>query len=147
MKRILVLLGLSLFAFGAAAADAQWLTSLPQAEAQARKEHKLVLMDFTGSDWCPACMELHKAVLTQPEFADYAAKNLVLVMVDFPAKKHLSKALQESNENLRATFNINGFPSLVLVDPNGKKVWDQVGYGGESPSELVSKLAAARAKS
>ena len=65
------------------AADLTWLTDLPKAQAEAKTENKLVLIDFTGSDWCPWCIKLDKETLSQPEFADYAAKNLVLVKVDF----------------------------------------------------------------
>jgi len=65
----------------------QWLTDLPQAQAQARDENKLVLLDFTGSDWCGWCMKLDEDTFSRPEFADYASKNLVLVQLDFPHNK------------------------------------------------------------
>src|SRR5947209_4624292 len=69
------------------AADSDWLTDLPKALGKAKAEKKLVLMDFTGSDWCPPCKALHKNVLSSKEFEGYAQTNLVLVLVDFPRSK------------------------------------------------------------
>jgi len=68
-------------------AGVQWLTDLPQAQAQAKVENKTVLLDFTGSDWCPWCIRLKNEVFSQPEFIAYANKNTVLVEVDFPRQK------------------------------------------------------------
>jgi thiol:disulfide interchange protein len=55
-----------------------WSTDLPKALEQAKAEKKAVLMDFTGSDWCPPCKALHKNVLVSKEFEDYAEKNRVI---------------------------------------------------------------------
>ena len=64
--------------------ELQWLTDVPKAQAQAKSEKKLVMLDFTGSDWCGWCIKLHNEVFSKPEFSEYAKKNLVLVEVDFP---------------------------------------------------------------
>src|SRR5579862_3156561 len=66
------------------AAAGRWLTSLPKAQALAQKDQRLILLDFTGSDWCPWCMKLEAEVFSRPEFLKYARKSLVLVRVDFP---------------------------------------------------------------
>ena len=60
--------------------EADWLTSLPKALEQAKADQKVVMLDFTGSDWCPPCMRLKKEVFMKPEFAEYASKNLILVV-------------------------------------------------------------------
>jgi protein disulfide-isomerase len=131
---------------GLAAAETQWLTNLPQAESQARKENKLVLLDFTGSDWCPACIKLEKGVLSQSEFAAYAAKNLVLVLVDFPAGKPQTAAVKAANQALLEKFNVEGYPTLLLLKPDGKQVWQTVGYSGEPPADIIAKIDSARKK-
>ena len=56
-----------------------WKENLEQAVAQAKKENKAVLVNFTGSDWCIWCKRLNSEVFKQKEFEDYAKKNLVLV--------------------------------------------------------------------
>jgi thiol:disulfide interchange protein len=79
-------------------AEPGWLTSVPDAQAQAKSENKLVLLDFTGSDWCVWCKKLDAEVFSQQAFADYAKSNLVLVEVDFPAQKKLAAALAKAND-------------------------------------------------
>src|ERR1700739_3376409 len=95
-----------------AAEEEQWMTDLPKAEAKAKAEKKLVLMDFTGSDWCHPCMALHKNVLTSPEFEAYAKTNLVLVVVDFPQSKPQTEELRKANDRLKDKFQIEGFPTI-----------------------------------
>jgi len=69
------------------AADSTWLTDLPKAKQQAKAEGKLVLLDFTGSDFCSSCIRLHKEVFPAKEFAAFAKQRLILVEVDFPLKR------------------------------------------------------------
>lgn len=128
------------------AADLTWLTSLPKAEAQAKSENKLVLMDFTGSDWCPWCMKLDKDTLEQPQFADYAAKNLVMVLVDFPNSKPQSDELKAANAALAKKYGVDGYPTLIAVKPDGSVVMTQVGYLEGGPKALIDKLDDAKTK-
>src|SRR5215469_8097143 len=141
MKKLMIAL-LACCAFVAVhAADLNWLTDLPKAQAQAKSENKLILMNFTGSDWCPACIQLEKTVLSQPEFADYAQKNLVTVLVDFPQGKSQSDELKAANDALSKKYDIEGFPTLILAKPDGSVVWKQVGYDGSSPKVMVDRLS------
>jgi protein disulfide-isomerase len=146
MKKFMIAL-LACCAFVAVhAADLTWLTDLPKAQAQAKSENKLILMNFTGSDWCPACIELAKSTLSQPEFADYAQKNLVLVLVDFPMNKPQPDDVKAANDKLSTKYDIEGFPTLVLAKPDGSVVWKQVGYDGSGPKALVDRLSGAKQK-
>jgi len=146
MKKFIIAL-LACCAFATVhAADLTWLTDLPKAQAQAKSENKLILMNFTGSDWCPACIQLDKTVLSQPEFADYAQKNLVTVLVDFPQGKPQSDDLKAANDALSKKYDIEGFPTLILAKPDGSVVWKQVGYDGSGPKVLVDRLSGAKQK-
>jgi protein disulfide-isomerase len=122
MKKIVIGIAAAVALLTASAADLNWLTDAAKAQAQAKTENKLVLLDFTGSDWCGWCIKLNKEVFSTPEFAEYAKKNLVLVEVDFPRKKALGKAQKEANEALSKKYGIEGFPTLILLDGAGKKV-------------------------
>src|SRR5947209_2105501 len=98
MKKIATLMLVCWSALSAIAGEkVQWLTDLPKAQAKAKAEHKLVMMDFTGTDWCPWCIKLNKEVFSTPEFSEFAAKNLVLVEVDFPRRKVQSNELKAAN--------------------------------------------------
>jgi thiol:disulfide interchange protein len=129
-----------------AAADAQWLTSVPEAMAQAKKENKLVLLDFTGSDWCGWCKKLAAETFSKSEFISYASKNLVLVEVDFPAQKQQSAELKAANQALQAKYHVNGYPTLVVLKPDGTVVWTQDGYLAGGPAAMIAKLDDAKKK-
>ena len=122
------------------AAEATWLTDLPQAQSQAKSEKKLVLMDFTGSDWCGWCIKFKKEVLDTPEFQDYAAKSVVLVELDFPSKKTQSADVKKANAALKTKYGVHGFPTLVVLDQNGKEIGRQVGYAKGGPAAFIAKL-------
>ena len=110
------------------AAELSWQTDFAQASQQAAQEHKYLLLDFTGSDWCPWCIKMDKEVFNQSQFSDFALKNLVLVKLDFPRKAAQSPAEKSQNEGLAKKYGIEGFPTYVLLDPSGKEVRRQVGY-------------------
>lgn len=141
MKRFIILLA-TVFATGTLfAAEGEWLTDLAKAQAKAKEEKKLVLLDFTGSDWCPPCKNLHKTVLTSEEFTKFAKDNLVLVEVDFPKSKPQSAELKAANAKLSDKFKIEGYPTVIVLDASGKEVFKEVGFGGTSAKAYVAKLA------
>lgn len=128
------------------AAELNWLTDLDKAKAEAKTANKAILINFTGSDWCGFCKKLHKEVFVTDEFADYAKKNLVLVEIDFPRAKPLPEAQQKANDKLKSEYKVRGFPTLVVLDSGGKKLGEEVGYGGGGPKVILGKLDALRAK-
>src|SRR5262245_17394763 len=134
MKKIAFALLASCALLSAGAEELQWLTDLPKAQAKAKEEKKLVLMDFTGSDWCPWCIKLVKEVFSQPELGEYAKKNLVLVEVDFPRKKQQSAELKKANQALEEKYQIKGYPTIIVLNSEGKKV-GELSYepGGAKP--------------
>ena len=130
----------------AGAAELNWLTDLPKAQAKAKAENKQVLLDFTGSDWCGWCIKFNKEVLTTPEFAEYAAKHLVLVEVDFPRKKEQSEDLKKANKALGSKYKVDGYPTFVVLNQEGKEVGRQVGYSAGGPKAFIAKLEGFEAK-
>src|ERR1051326_4569834 len=120
-------------------AGAEWQTDYGKALATAKSENKRVLLDFTGSDWCGPCIELRKRVLSSKEFAAYAAKNLVLVEIDYPQRKKQSAELKKQNEELSRQYGIDekGFPTIVLLDPAGKVIHEFTGYDGASTADII----------
>lgn len=139
MKKTLMAVMAMVAALSVATA-ADWQTDLPKAQAQAKKENKLVLMDFTGSDWCGWCIKLKKEVFDTQEFKDYADKNLVLVEVDFPRKKEQSAELKKANQALQAKYKIQGYPTIIVLDGDGKQV-GELGYMKGGPGPFIAELA------
>lgn len=95
-----------------------WSTDLDKAIEQAKAENKSVLVEFTGSDWCPPCIAMRKNVFSKKEFVDAASKKFVLVELDFPKG---DKELSEKNQPLAEKYQIEGFPTVVLLDSEGKE--------------------------
>ena len=118
-----ILIALGLFSAASAYADSPWETDYKKAQDEAKVNHKLVLVNFTGSDWCGYCIQLDRAILSQPQFKDYATKNLVLVEIDFPRRKPLPIETRKQNQELAERYQIEGFPTLVVLNGEGKTVW------------------------
>jgi len=146
MKKIVFCMLACWMAFEVQAADLTWLTSVPDAQAQAKKENKLVMLNFTGSDWCAWCQKLDADTFSKPQFASYAGTNLVLVTVDFPTSKKLPAALVSANEALRDKYKVEGYPTLVVLKPDGKVAWTQVGYLAGGPAAMIAEIDKARKK-
>ena len=117
----------------------EWLTDLPTAMAQAEKEGKAVLLDFTGSDWCPWCQKLDSEVFGRFEFAAYAASNLIMVKVDFPRHKKISLDQLNANYALASKYGVQGYPSVILLNANGQLL-GQCGYVEGGPSVFLARL-------
>jgi len=131
MKRILLVVMLIFgMTVGIRAEDLplNWLSSYADALTQAKKEGKAVLMEFSGSDWNLQSQFLDKSLLSSVPFKNYASKNLVLLKVDFPRNQAQSPDQKEINDKLAKDFGVPGFPTIVLVDPQGRKIaeWDSV---------------------
>jgi protein disulfide-isomerase len=139
MKKIALGLIAGLALLSAGAEELEWITDLPKAQAQAKTDQKLVMMDFTGSDWCGWCIKLHREVFSKPEFAEYAKKNLVLVEVDFPRGKKQSDELKKANQELQAKYKIEGYPTIIILNGEGKQV-GQLGYQPGGPKPFIDEL-------
>jgi thioredoxin-related protein len=146
MKQLAVFCFAGLLAVSLSAGEGNWSTDLPAAIAQAKKEKKTVLMDFTGSDWCPPCKALNKEVFSSKEFADYAKDKLVLVELDFPKTKQQNATLKKANEALAEKYQIGGFPTVILLNGDGKELWRQVGYPPGSSKTFLDEIEKARKK-
>ena len=140
MKRLLLGLLAACAVLRVAASEGERLTDLPKALDKAKAEKKLVLLDFTGSDWCGWCIRFDKDVLSTADFKGYAAKNLVVVEVDFPRQKKLSSELKKANDALKGKYKVDGYPTFVLLNSEGREVGRQVGYSEGGPKAFIAKL-------
>lgn len=120
--------------------EAKWLHDFEAAKAQAKEQGKPIFINFTGSDWCGWCIKLEKEVFTKKEFQDYAKDHLVLMEVDFPNKKEQPAEVKEQNKKLDKAFEIEGYPTLFLLDADGKKFTEDIGYREGGPAAYVEHL-------
>jgi protein disulfide-isomerase len=116
-----------------------WITSYEQGQQEAKANNKLVLLDFTGSDWCGWCIMLDREVFSKPQFKEYASKNLVLVEVDFPKTKPMSEAMRTQNVLLAQRYQVQGFPTIVVLNGDGQMV-GAFGYMQGGPDAVIAVL-------
>jgi thiol:disulfide interchange protein len=95
-----------------------WSTDLEKALADAKAGKKSLLVEFTGSDWCPPCIAMRKNVFSKKEFVQAASKNFILVELDFPKA---DKELADKNKPLAEKYKIEGFPTVILLNSEGKE--------------------------
>lgn len=139
MQRVLPLaLLLAAFLAVPAQAGSGWLTNLEKAKKQAKTKKQPILVNFTGSDWCPECKLLKKDVLKSKEFKELA-KGLVLVVLDFPQRKRQDKRIRARNAAIKSHYKVKGFPTLLIVDFEGKEVGRTVGFRPKGKAKWLAK--------
>ena len=138
MKALISIFVLSIFV-----SSPEWLTDFNKAQQESVQSKKMILLNFSGSDWCAPCIRMRTEIFDSDVFNKYAAEHLVLVNADFPRlKKHqLTKEQTRQNEMLADKYNKDGkFPFTVLLNQDGKvlKEWD--GLPKESPELFVDEI-------
>jgi protein disulfide-isomerase len=122
-----------------------WMTDFEAAKAKAKAENKPMLLDFTGSDWCGWCIKLDEEVFGEAAFKEYASAELVLVEIDFPRGKEQSAELKAQNEKLAEQYGVRGFPTILVLSPEGKLI-EQTGYQRGGPEAYVQHIKGILAK-
>lgn len=144
MKKVmLTVLGLSVgMLLSLRASAAEWETDFAKASETAKSAGKYMLLDFSGSDWCGWCMKLDKEVFQKSAFKEFAKQNLVCVLVDFPQQKPQSQQTKEQNKTLAKKYAIEGYPTIIILSPNGELV-EKTGYqpgGAQKYVELLKSI-------
>ena len=120
--------------------EGPWTSDFAAARAKAKTEKKLLLVDFTGSDWCGFCIKLHDEVFNKDPFKNEVSKQFVLVELDFPHEKKLPDDIKAQNEKLGKEYKVNGYPTVCLMDAEGQVVAKLVGYGPGTSDSYLERL-------
>jgi thioredoxin-related protein len=126
-----LLLTLIFFAFSLG----EWQHNLEDAKKKADTDHKYILLNFSGSDWCGPCIRMRREIFESEVFKKMADTELVLVNADFPRNKknQLPESQQKINDEMAEMYNRKGiFPYTLLLNSQGKvlKTWE--GFPDES---------------
>ena len=122
------------------AAGEGWTHDYAAAKKQAAEEKKDLLLDFTGSDWCPPCKMLTANILSKPEFRELTKDKYVLVELDFPQDEtKVSEETRKQNEELQGKYAIEGYPTILLCDADGRP-YAKTGFQQGGPEEYVKHL-------
>lgn len=120
-----------------------WMLDFSDAQNKAKENHQMILINFSGSDWCGPCIQMHKDVFEKDDFKAFATQKLVLLKADFPRqeKNKLSTQQLKKNNDLAVKYNPDGdFPLTLLLDENLKvlKIWS--GNPGLNAAEFVKEI-------
>lgn len=121
----------------AAEANGPWLTDIEAGVKKAKAEGKLVMVEFTGSDWCPPCMMMDKEVFSKKEFLDEAQKHYVLVKLDAPNK---DPELKKATQKLMKKYKVGGYPTVLLFDAEGKEFKRFVATENRTVKDFINRL-------
>lgn len=120
----------------------QWSTNYEDSLQKAKKENKPILLFFTGSNWCGWCKKIDQEVFQSPDFSSQVGNSFVFVEIDFPTNAAQTPELAQQNKMLKEKFGITGFPTIVILDPNGTFV-AETGYragGGKAYADYLSQF-------
>ena len=129
--------------FSLVGSSPEWLTDFNQAKTEAGESGKVILLNFSGSDWCGPCINLKKKIFDSEEFSNYATGHLLLVNADFPRlkKNQLSAEQTKQNEALAEKYNHEGsFPYTVLLNADGSVLKKWSGFPDETPEMFVQEI-------
>lgn len=124
-----------------------WETNWEAAKAKSKAENKPILINLTGSDWCGWCIKIEKEIFSTKEFQEFAAANVVLMEADFPRKKELSAELKKQNAVLKKEYLEEGYPTVFLLDAEGKKLSEDLGVLKGGTEAYIKTITALIAKS
>lgn len=120
-----------------------WLRSYSDAVALSQSTSKPIVILFTGTGWCPACMKLERTVLNHPEFAQALNQKFVFLKAEFPDYSEPA-VMASPYKPLLDRYGINAFPTIVVVNANGQMLYT-VNYREGGPQiyiqELLQKLS------
>ncbi|MES2437727.1 MAG: thioredoxin family protein [Verrucomicrobiota bacterium] len=117
-----------------------WMTDWAAAKARAKAEKKPILINLTGSDWCSWCIKIEKEVFSQKAFKDFAAENVILFEADFPKKKEQPAELKKQNAELEKEYLNEGYPTVLILDAEGKKLSEDLGTLKGGTDAYIAKI-------
>lgn len=87
--------------------------------ALAKEQNKHVLIQI-GGNWCPWCVRLHQFILDNPKIDSTLHADYILLRINYSPENRNPEVLAELDYPQRF-----GFPVLVIVDENGKRLHTQ----------------------
>lgn len=119
-----------------------WFEDLTTAKTYAAENQRDILMVFAGSDWCRPCIQFKQDILVNEEFQAWGSQHLVILYLDFPArrKNKLSSEQTAHNEALAEEFNKSGaFPNIFLLNRE-EVVLANPAFKGQTTADFITNL-------
>jgi len=126
------------------AAPRGWLLDYREASELARQSKLPIFALFTGSDWCPPCIQYQNTIGDRAAFLDYAQGKVILLKVDFPQKTPQMDQIRNQNRQLADRHGVRGFPTFLLLDAGGDKIASfsrpRISHGEEAMDRYIESM-------
>lgn len=125
--------------FVAPASSINWLTSYQEAVSRSQATSKPIVILFTGTSWCPACMKLEREVLNNPAFTQAVGQRFIFLKAEFPR----SSTTNSPYQSLLERYHVQAFPTFIVVNSNGQQLYTvqyQSGGAQAYAQELLQRL-------
>jgi len=116
-----------------------WEKEFAIAKSRAKNENKCIIIDFTGSDWCMWCKKLDSEVFSKEEFKKFAKEEIICYKADFPKRTKIDPGLEKINKGLAQQFQVQGLPTVIILDPDCKKI-GKTGYKKGGVAKYIKHL-------
>lgn len=147
LKNILILslTILSLSLYGQEKKQIKWHINYSEVTELAKKENKLVLLFFHGSNWCPPCIKMQNEVFAADTFVNKVNEKILFLDIDFRTKPKLSDAQLAHNKEVKKRFELpedfgQGYPQVIIINGKGTVQYQEKGYDGRGPAYLMGKI-------
>ncbi len=104
----------------------------------AKTNARPIVLYFTGSDWCPPCMRMQQEIFSTEAFALFSNQNLNFVYLEFPRRKKISPEQEQHNFSLAKKYNIEGYPTIILLSNQGAELARIEQYLSGGPQKLIN---------
>ena len=105
----------------------KWNENFQSAIAESKKSNKPMFVYF-GTSWCHYCKQLESETFANQDVQNKIAENYIPVKVD-----------GDTNPELCSIYNVFGFPTIMIIDSNEKKLGFIEGF--HSATELLNKIS------
>ena len=83
------------------------------------------------TDWCGWCKRMERDTYSNDSVSNYLAKQFVLVKLNAESDATVHyKGKAYSELAMARGFGVNGYPTIIFLEPNGKHITSLPGYVG-----------------
>jgi len=100
---------------------AGWTTDYENAVINSKRSQRPLLLDF-GATWCGPCKKLDATTLKDKDVAYTVQNGFIAVKIDV-----------DRNRELTDKYQVKGFPTMIIVAPDGREIARRSGFIEAAP--------------